>query len=73
MSTEHLPAGEQAPEDDEFVGQLAEVYRESREAREHFVQAVLSAKERNMSNVQIAKHLGVTEGAVRGILRRAGK
>ena len=68
MSTDHLPAGEQAPDVSE---QLADVYRESQQAREHFVAAVIAAHKAGMSNVQIAKRVGVTEGAVRGILRRA--
>ncbi|ALF01247.1 HTH DNA binding protein [Arthrobacter phage Brent] len=68
MSTENLPAGEQAPGIPE---QLAEAARQSKAARAHLVESVLDAKAHNITNVDIAKQIGVTEAAVRQIIKRA--
>ncbi|QJD53368.1 helix-turn-helix DNA-binding domain protein [Arthrobacter phage StevieBAY] len=74
MSTENLPAGEQA----EVVIRLdtaAMRVVESREAfekqREELIKRVVDAHQAGIPNVKIAEHIGITEGGVRAILRKA--
>ncbi|ALY10306.1 helix-turn-helix DNA binding domain protein [Arthrobacter phage Sonny] len=69
MSTEHLSAGEQT----DYAEQLREAARESKAARAHLVETIFEAKDHDVSNVQIGKAIGVTEAAVRAIIKRAQK
>ncbi|ALY09366.1 HTH DNA binding protein [Arthrobacter phage Piccoletto] len=67
MSTEHPPAGEQVSELSEHLNTAANAVVRT---REDFEQAVLDAHLSGMTNVEIAKHVGRTEGAIRAILKR---
>ncbi|ASR78068.1 helix-turn-helix DNA binding domain protein [Arthrobacter phage Timinator] len=74
MSTENLPAGEQA-EVVERLDTAAMRVVESREAfekqRGELIQRVVDAHQAGIPNVKIAERIGLTEGAVRAILRKA--
>ncbi|WNM67283.1 helix-turn-helix DNA binding domain protein [Arthrobacter phage Wyborn] len=70
METAELPAGEQA-EVDLVFDRIAEAAQEAERARQALVEAVLTAREHRIANTTIARQIGLTEGAVRAMVKRA--
>ncbi|QWY81945.1 helix-turn-helix DNA binding domain protein [Arthrobacter phage Sicarius2] len=71
MNTATLPAGEQAEVAYSAYVEVGEAARAAESARQRLVAAVLTAREHNVANTSIARQLGLTEGAVRAMVKRA--
>jgi hypothetical protein len=71
LKTAELPAGEQAEKTYMAYVAVGQAAREAEAAKQRLVEAIITAKQHKVANTSIARELGLTEGAVRAMLKRA--